>query len=200
MASPIDFYFDFSSPYAYFASTQIEALATECNRTVHWRPILLGPIFKVSGSGPLTNLPMKGNYARRDFARTAQLFGIPYNQPQPFPIHTINAARATLFLQQQGDDKATPFIQRLFKAYFAEGKNISELDTVLELAGQMGIDPDKLAAGIAQENIKELLKTEVNNAIDRGVFGTPFMIIDDEPFWGFDRFDHIRKWLKRQAS
>lgn len=200
MASPIDFYFDFSSPYAYFASTQIEALAAEFNRTVRWRPILLGPMFKASGSAPLTEIPLKSNYARHDFERTAQLFNISYQQPQPFPIGTIGAARAVLFLQQQGNELATPFAQRLFQAYFAEGQNIGELDTVLALAGQMGIDASRLAAGIAQEDIKALLKNEVSSAMERGVFGSPFMIIDGEPFWGFDRFDHIKMWLKRQAS
>lgn len=200
MASPIDFYFDFSSPYAYFASTQIEALAEEFNRTVRWRPILLGPMFKSSGSAPLTEIPLKGDYARHDFARTAQLFNIAYRQPQPFPINTVNAARAVLFLQQQGNDKATPFAKRLFSAYFAEGQNIGELDTVLALAGPMGIDANSVAAGVAQEDIKTLLKTEVSAAMARGVFGAPFIIIDDEPFWGFDRFEHIRKWLKRQAA
>src|SRR5690606_38433404 len=119
MAEPIDFYFEFSSPYGYFASTQIEALAAEFNRQVRWRPILLGPMFQTTGSAPLTEVPVKGDYARHDFARTARLFNIPYQQPDPFPIGTVHAARAVLYLQQQGSSKATELIKQLYHAYFA---------------------------------------------------------------------------------
>lgn len=200
MAGPIDFYFDFSSPYAYFASTQIEALAAEFDRQVRWRPILLGPVFKAVGSAPLTDMPLKGNYSRHDFQRTARLFHIPYQQPLPFPIGTVSAARSVLFLQQQNSDKVTSWVHRLFQAYFAEQQNISDLNVVLALAGQLGIDTDGLAAGITQDDIKALLKEEIDSAMARGVFGTPFVVIDGEPFWGFDRFDHIRKWLALQPS
>ena len=200
MADPIDFYFDFSSPYGYFASTQIESLAAEFGRTVRWRPILLGPMFKASGAAPLTEIPLKGDYARHDFERTAKLFNIPYRQPDPFPIGTVSAARSVLFLQQHDSDKATKLAQRLFSAYFSEQRNIGDVNVVLAIAGEMGIDTDSLAAGIAQEETKALLKTEVENAIARGVFGAPFIFIDNEPFWGFDRFEHIRKWLKIQPS
>ncbi len=197
MAEPIDFYFDFSSPYAYFASTGIEALAAEFDRQVRWRPILLGPMFKAVGSAPLTDIPLKGDYARRDFERTAQLFDIPYQQPQAFPVGTISAARSVLFLQQQGSDKAVALAQRLFRAYFAEQQNISDVNVVLAVAGQIGIDTASLANGIAQDEIKTLLKTEIDNAMARGVFGAPFMFVDNEAFWGFDRFDHIRRWLRK---
>ncbi|HUH61033.1 MAG TPA: 2-hydroxychromene-2-carboxylate isomerase [Candidimonas sp.] len=195
MADSIDFYFDFSSPYAYFASTQIDALAAEVGREVNWHPILLGPLFKAMGSAPLTEIPLKGEYALRDFARTAELFQIPYVQPQPFPIGTVSAARAVLFLLQQQHSQAIPFAKALFRAYFAEQKNISDATVVIALAADYGIDTDALTAGMALESTKQLLKTEVESAMARGVFGSPFMLIDGEPFWGFDRFDHIRKRL-----
>lgn len=200
MADPIDFYFDFSSPYGYFASTQIEALAAEFGRTVRWRPTLMGPMFAVSGATRLTDSPLKGDYALHDFERTAKLFDIPYRQPAPFPIGTVSAARSVLFLQKHDNAKTTKLAHRLFNAYFAQGQNISDVNIVLAIAGEIGIDTGILAAGIAQEEIKTLLKTEVENAIARGVFGSPFIFVDNEPFWGFDRFDYIRKWLNRQAS
>ncbi len=195
MADPIDFYFDFSSPYAYFASTCIEALAADVGRDVNWHPILLGPLFKAMGSAPLTDIPLKGDYARRDFARTAELFRIPYVQPQPFPIGTVSAARAVLFLLEQQHPQAIPFAKALFRAYFAEQQNISDAKVVIALAPAYGIDADALAAGMAMDSTKQLLKTEVETAMARGVFGSPFMLIDGEPFWGFDRFEHIRKRL-----
>ena len=67
MTPPIDFYFDFSSPYGYLASQKIEALATKHGRGVDWHPILLGVVFRHTGTSPLTEVPLKGDYARRDF-------------------------------------------------------------------------------------------------------------------------------------
>ena len=66
MADPIDFYFDFSSPYGYFAAEKIDALAAQHGRGVNWRPILLGAVFKVNGQQPLANIPLKGDYAAHD--------------------------------------------------------------------------------------------------------------------------------------
>ncbi|MDS1141016.1 2-hydroxychromene-2-carboxylate isomerase [Pusillimonas sp. SM2304] len=200
MADPIDFYFEFSSPYGYFASTRIEALAAEFNRQVRWRPILLGPMFQATGSAPLTDIPVKGQYARHDFKRTAKLFDIPYRQPDPFPIGTVSAARAVLYVQQQDKDKAAALSKRLYRAYFAEGQNINQTEVVLANAEQLGIDAGELENGIAQESIKALLKKEVGDAMARGVFGSPFLFVDNEPFWGFDRFDHVRKWLHASDS
>ncbi len=197
MTGHIDFYFDFSSPYGYFASTKIEDLAAELDRKVKWKPILLGPMFKASSSAPLTEIPLKGEYSRHDFERTARLFDIPYQQPEPFPIGTVHAARSLLFLLQHNEALAIKFAHRLFRAYFVEQKNIGDANIVLELAGQTGIDTADLAAGMALEEIKTLLKAEVDAAISRGVFGSPFIFVDDEPFWGFDRFDYIRKWMAK---
>ena len=198
MANPIDFYFEFSSPYGYLASTQIEGLAAEFGRQVNWKPILLGPMFKTTGSAPLTEIPMKGEYSKRDFARSAMLHNIPYIQPQPFPIGTVSAARAVIYLKEQGSVNVADFIKAVYRAYFAEGRNISETDTVLSIADGLGIDAGRLAEGIGQDSIKQRLKQEIDAAMARGVFGSPFMFVDGEPFWGFDRFDHIRRWLQRR--
>ncbi len=198
MTANFDFYFDFSSPYGYLASTQIEALAAEFDRRVDWHPILLGPLFKAMGSAPLTEIPLKGKYALHDFERSARLSGIPYSQPKEFPIGTVAAARAVLYLQRDTPEKAVEFAKRLYRGYFAEGRNISEPDTVLALAAEEGIDAAELANGIAQEETKNLLKKAVSDAMERGVFGSPFVFVDGEPFWGFDRFDHIRKWLRNR--
>ncbi|NYT35604.1 2-hydroxychromene-2-carboxylate isomerase [Allopusillimonas soli] len=201
MANALDFYFEFSSPYGYFAATQVEDLAHEAGLAINWHPILLGPIFKVSGSAPLTEIPVKGAYALRDFARTAHLFDIPFSQPDQFPIGTVAAARAAIWARQHHPDRLPTLIKALYKGYFADGRNIGDADTVLDIAAGQGLDRQKAAAGIADEDVKNRLKEEVAQAMERGVFGSPFIIIDGEPFWGFDRFPHIRRWLQaRQAA
>lgn len=200
MTAELDFYFDFSSPYGYFASTAIEQLAADLHRKVRWRPILLGPMFKAMGSGPLVEIPLKGAYSRHDIARSARLAGIPYQEPATFPIGAVAASRATLFLQKQDPLLAADFVKRAYRAYFAEGQDITQLDVLVSLANQAGADGSLLAQGIATDEIKNQLKDEVSAAMARGVFGSPYIIVDDEPFWGFDRFEHIRKWMAERDS
>ncbi|OWT57433.1 2-hydroxychromene-2-carboxylate isomerase [Candidimonas nitroreducens] len=200
MNSPIDFYFDFSSPYSYCASTRVDALGAELGRAVRWHPILLGPVFKQIGVVPLVDVPIKGRYALHDFARTAALFDIPYVHPQKFPVATIGAARAMLWIDaQHGAAKARDFAHAVFHAYFAAGQDISQPEVVLAAAQQAGLDAGAVAQGMQQDDIKAALKSGIEAATARGVFGAPFIFIDDEPFWGFDRFDYIRRWLQRRG-
>lgn len=196
MQAPLDFYFEYSSPYGYFASTRIQELADRLNRKVHWHPILLGPMFKLMGSAPLVDIPLKGAYARHDFQRTAQLFAIPYQQPEPFPIATVSAARATLYVREQQPRLLPAFVKNMYAAYFAEGRAINETDVVLQIATETGLNAQEIGQALANDAIKAKLKTEVDQALERGVFGSPFVLIGNEPFWGFDRFDHIERWLR----
>ncbi|MCC6197683.1 MAG: DsbA family protein, partial [Burkholderiales bacterium] len=94
---PIDFYFDFSSPYGYLAAQKIDALADNHGRGVDWHPILLGVVFKQTGAAPLTGVPVKGPYAKRDFARSARFHGIGFNMPPVFPIPAQAPSRVMLW-------------------------------------------------------------------------------------------------------
>ncbi len=141
MPSPIEFYFDFSSPYSYIAAEQIEALAARHGRTVKYRPTLLGAVFRVSGQRPLTEIPIKGRYSLRDFARSARFAGVPFAQPDPFPISTVHAARAFLVLEAQAPALATNFIHVAFRAYFAQGKNLSDVEVLRQVLSESGRMP-----------------------------------------------------------
>ena len=92
MTTSLDFYFDFSSPYGYLASEWIDVLAEKYGRAVVWRPVLLGILFKSTGSAPLAQIPLKGAYSLHDFARSARYLGVDYRQPTDFPIATHHAA------------------------------------------------------------------------------------------------------------
>ena len=90
--SAIEFWFDFSSPYSYLAAEKIDALAANHQRIVHWRPVLLGAIFQVTNAVPLVQLPLKGDYSVRDFARSARFLGLPFTMPAKFPLPPQQAA------------------------------------------------------------------------------------------------------------
>ena len=193
--APIDFYFDFSSPYGYFAAEKIDALAARFGRTVLWHPFLLGVTFKVTGLAPLPTIPLKGAYSMHDIERSARYFGLPYRQPSTFPIPTQHAARAFLWLNDRSPAKARDFGLAAYRAYFVEDVNISELGAVLDIAAGVGIDRDELSAVLAGTEIKARLAAEVELGMSRGVFGSPFIIVDGEAFWGADRLPQVERWL-----
>ena len=191
----IEFWFDFSSPYSYLASELIDDLAAKHGRKVKWRPIMLGAAFKASGLPLLITIPLKGEYSKRDFDRSARFLGIPYKFPSKFPLATLVAARGYYWLHGQDCAKAREFAHAVFRAYWVEDRDIGELPVVLEISGALGIDPEALAAAIATPEIKDRLKQETEAAIAKGMFGAPYFMVDGEPFWGADRLPQIDKWL-----
>jgi len=192
----IDFYFDFSSPYGYLASTRINTLAARHHRRVTWRPILLGPMFKAAGTAPLVGVPLKGPYSVRDFLRTARFLQIPYTQPATFPIGTQNAARTFYWIADRDVGKAQLFAAACYATYFGQGIDISSGENIADIAVALGEDRAAVLAAIADPVIKERLKNEVDSALAKGVFGSPFIIVDGEPFWGNDRLDQVDAWLQ----
>ena len=199
MSNIIDFYFDFSSPYGYLASTRIEAIASKHNRDVVWHPILLGAVFKVSGQAPLTSYPLKGDYALHDFERAAREHNTPYKHPEPFPIGTVAASRACCWLKSDATtlEKIPDFVHGIFKAYYVDGKNVSQVEEVLAVAESIGIDTKALSDALSNQDIKDALRTAIENAIALGVFGSPTTVIDGELFWGSDRLEQVDRWLSR---
>jgi 2-hydroxychromene-2-carboxylate isomerase len=195
LATPIEFFFDFSSPYSYLACEQIEALAARHGRGVAYQPVLLGAAFRVSGQRPLTEIPVKGDYSRRDFARSARFAGLPFAMPEPFPISTVQAARAFEVLRAQSAERARDFVQRAFRAYFVQGRNLADVEVLHAVLVESGADATRVLEETALPQIKEQLKLAVESAIARGVFGAPFFFIDDEPFWGHDRLPQMERWL-----
>ena len=196
MSNPIDFYFDFSSPYGYFGAVEIGKLATKYSRQVNWHPILLGPIFKSLGTNPLVTIPLKGEYSRHDMGRTARFHNIFFKEPGNFPIGTQVAARAALWVQARQPEKAVDFIQTIYSAYFTEDIDISVPANVLRIAGDLGIDHAALEEALGSQEIKDKLRQATEDAMQKGVFGSPFVIVDGESFWGFDRFTQLEAFLK----
>ena len=195
MPTPIDFYFDYSSPYGYFAAMKIDPLAEKYGRSVNWKPILLGAVFKVTGAKPLPTLPLKGAYAMHDVARSARFYGAPYRHPEKFPIAGQAPSRAFYWVNEKDQALAHTLARTLYQAYFVDNRDISSPEITADVAATLGLNRDALLAALANETVKDKLKLEVETAIARGVFGSPYFIVDDEPFWGADRLDQLERWL-----
>ncbi|MDX6748818.1 2-hydroxychromene-2-carboxylate isomerase [Geminicoccaceae bacterium 1502E] len=195
MAEPLDFYFEFASPYGYLASLRIDTIAAGYDREVRWRPIMLGVALKKTGSQPNLRIPMKGEYLRRDVARCARLLDAPLKLPPVLPMNSLAASRAYWWLEASDPDLAKGLAQAIYHAHWGEGRDLSTVEQVAEVAASLGIAADELAGACADPAIKEKLKQETEDSIERGVFGAPFIFVDDEPFWGADRLDQVERWL-----
>jgi len=194
--TPIDFYFDFSSPYGYLAAEKIDDIAARHGRDVDWHPILLGIVFRATGGAPLTEIPLKGDYSKHDFARSARFLGVPFRFPSRFPLATHNAARSFLWVGDRDQALARNFARAVYRAYFAEDIDIADIGNLLGIAGSMGIDRSALQQALADPALKERLRAQNDAALARGVFGSPFIFVDGEPFWGSDRLPQVEKWLE----
>jgi 2-hydroxychromene-2-carboxylate isomerase len=194
--TPIDFYFDFSSPYSYIASEWVEALAARHGRTVRWHAILLGATFQAADLKSPVAYPIKRDYSLRDFRRSARFEGVPYEQPAEFPIPTQNAARVFWWLNDGHDAAAaTAWARAGLRAYFTRGLMLSQPDALKSLAAASGLDAQQAEAAWNDAHWKARLKRANEEAIAAGVFGAPYFVVDGEPFWGNDRKAQIERWL-----
>lgn len=193
MTTPIAFHYEFSSPYAYIASERIEAIAARHGRAVDWKPFLLGIVFKRTGAGPLTTIPLKADYARRDIERTARRLGVPFAWPPRFPFLSVNAARLTLWA---GAEQAADLTHAFFRAAYGDGRDLHDSATTLDVAAEAGLDREAAAAAIRDPAVKRRLSDATEAAIAAGVCGAPYMIVDGEPFWGADRLETLDAWLE----
>lgn len=196
MKTPVQFWFDFSSPYSYIASEWIEALAARHGRTVQWHAILLGVTFQAAEIRSPVSYPIKREYSLRDFARSARFEGVPFAQPDPFPIPTQNAARVFWWLTDtRGSEAGTAWARAGLRAFFTRSVPLNEPAALKRLAAEAGLDGGEAERVWNDPQWKDRLKRANEAAVAAGVFGAPFFMVDGEPFWGNDRKPQIERWL-----
>lgn len=196
--APIEFWFDFASGYAYFAALEIDELAERHGRTVVWRPFTLGAAFKVTGAQGLSRTPLKREYARRDWQRLARLKGVPFRPPENHPKTGLPAIRAFYDLERRDAGMAAALAKRIIIGYFQNGLDTDDPNAIATVGASLGIDRDTVLAGIADPEVKIIARQQGEQAVARGVFGSPWIFVDDEPFWGSDRLPMVERWLEAQ--
>ena len=197
--APIEFWFDFASGYAYFAALEIEALAERYGRTVMWRPFTLGAAFKVTGAQGLSRTPLKREYARRDWQRLARLKGVVFNLPADHPKVGLPAIRAFYHVERKDPHVAARLAKDIIVGYFREGLDTDDPNAIAHLASLLGLDSDMILAGMTDPEIKGVARRHSEEAVTRGVFGSPWIFVDGEPFWGSDRLPMVDRWLAEGA-
>lgn len=195
--APLAFYFDFISPYGYFASLRIEELAARHGRTVDWRPMLLGvAVLKVMGLKPLLDTPLKGDYIRRDVLRHARRYGVQLGRDLNASVgNPLPPARAFCWVKKNHPELQAAMAHALYHAFWAEGRDLSTPEAVAAISLPDGLDRDALVAATASDEAAALLRNAVAASIQAGVFGSPTIVVDGEPFWGSDRLGEVEEWL-----
>lgn len=194
----ITFWYEFASTYSYPAAMRIDQLAKAEGVTVNWRPFLLGPIFKDQGwsTSPFNIYAKKGAYMWRDVERICSELNLPFQKPNPFPQNGLLAARIATFGMTEGWGAA--FSKAVYDAQFGRRQSIDDAQLLAELVQASGGDGDAALSEALTDANKQRLKDATSEAIELGIFGSPFFVTqDNELFWGNDRLDDAMAWSKR---
>jgi 2-hydroxychromene-2-carboxylate isomerase len=195
MSEPIEFHFDFASPYGFLAAMQIDAIASRNGRTVTWRPFLLGAVYQKFRQTPLEH-PLKRDYIiRQDAPRAARALGMELKTPLGFPEHSLPPARLFYWLETFDPAKAHRFAVEAYKAYWLGGRSTADAEAAADVAAGLGIERQAAMAAMNEPEIKTRVRHATDAAIEKGVFGSPFIFVDGEPFWGSDRLDQVSRKL-----
>lgn len=179
----IDWYFDFISPYAYFALADVERLA---GVQVRYRPILFAALLDHWGHKGPAEMPTKRVWTYRWCTWLAAQRGIPFRFPAAHPFNSLAYLRLAIACDCRPDA-----VRRIFEAIWTTGANPSDPSMITDLARSLQVDP----ASLSSSDIKETLRAQTAEAITRGIFGVPTLLIDGELFWGADAMDFARAYI-----
>ena len=190
-----EYWFDFGSPAAYLAWTQLPQLQADTQASALYKPMLLGGVFQATGNHSPATIPAKGKYTFIDFARFAKRYGVPLNTNPHFPINTLTLMRGAVGLQLGNDLRFMAYCDAMFKAIWVDALNMNDPAIVAAALTKAGFDPLALLALTNEQSTKDALKAATIEAVEKGVFGAPSFFVDNQLFWGQDRLDFVKESL-----
>lgn len=196
-AGAIEIFFDFASPYAYFMLPRLEELAGTHGRPLIRRPIMVWALLKAHGLPAPMEHAVRRDYMLADMARSARFHRMPYRQPEVMAVSTHNAARAWYGLERDDAAAARRFGEAVFRARFAEGRDIGEAGSVAAIGREAGVDA---AAAMADQTARAALVETNREAVARGAWGSPFVFVDGQSFFGADRLPQIAWYLSGEID
>ena len=200
----LECFFDCSSPWTYFAFESLLQMQEEIGVTIRWRPFLVGGVFNAVNQSVYNSrdapVPAKSAYSKKDQQDWARYLGLPIRyRPSVFPVNSVKAMRACIVLE--AEDKLVPFAHETFKSYWVDDQDISQVPVLTAICGKLDIDAGKLFAAIDQQPVKDALRTNTQEAIDRGSFGSPTMFVGgDDMYFGNDRMPLIKDAVLRRRT
>jgi 2-hydroxychromene-2-carboxylate isomerase len=185
----IEFWFEFGSNYSYLSVMRIEEAAARLAVQIHWKPFLLGPIFRSFGweTSPFVLQKAKGDYVWKDMARECHKAGLAWRKPTTFPRTALLPMRVAILGAEQ--DWMGTYCRRIMSLNFSEDCSIDAPDVVVNVLDQLGLPSREILEAAQSDANKLKLREQTETAKARGIFGAPTFFVRDDMFWGNDRLD-----------
>jgi 2-hydroxychromene-2-carboxylate isomerase len=194
MRKKVEFYYDFSSPYSYLASTKIEGICAKYGAELDWKPFLVGGVHKETANRAPLEVPSKKTYMIRDVKDWASYYGVEFNFPDLFPVNSVKSMRGALVTKELG--RVKDYTHKLFNLYWIRNEDINR-DDILRLGlTELDMDYELFMERIKEQEIKDGLRKETAEAVRRGAFGAPTIFLGDRMLWGNDRLLFVESYLK----
>ncbi len=186
----LEFFFDCSSPWTYLAFHRIEEICAKAGAELVYRPILVGGVFNAVNQSVYAQRaspdPIKSKYYLKDLRDWTRFVDIEIGSPSVFPVNSVKAMRGCLYAEESGCLR--PYARRVFECYWGELRDISQDDVLREIVASVSLDPDEFFNHIARPETKSWLRTNTEELIERGGFGSPTLFVNgDDMYFGNDR-------------
>ena len=194
MIKPLEFYFDFISPYSFLAHKQIREMENKEGIKVIYKPVLLGGLHNLHGIKAPAFIPAKAKHMVRDCKLIAEKNNIRFKFNSYFPLRSLNLMRGVLVAEEDNIKKY--YIDNIFNTIWQDGLNMNDTIVIQKILQNLNINPKTFSLRTTSSLIKDLLKKKTNEAYDKGVFGAPTFLVNNKIFWGQDRIE----FALREAS
>jgi len=193
VSKTVDFYYDFGSPAAYLAWTQLPGMCERHGAEINYRPMLLGGLFKAVGNNTPIAVKAKGAWMMDDIPRFAKRYGVPYAMNPHFILNTLTIMRGAVWAQSTG--VIEPYNKAMYEAVWVNGRNMADVEEIIAVTSEAGLDAAAMGEAIQQPEIKQDLISNTQEAAERGVFGAPTMFVGGVMHFGQDRLDWVEEAL-----
>ena len=194
MIKPLEFYFDFISPYSFLAHKQIRKIEDKEGVKIIYKPVLLGGLHNLHGIKAPAFIPAKAKHMVRDCKLIAEKNNIRFKFNSYFPIRSLNLMRGVLVAEEDNIKKY--YIENIFNTIWQDGLNMNDTVVVQKILQNLNINPKTFSLRATSSLIKDLLRKKTNEAYEKGVFGAPTFVVNKKIFWGQDRIE----FALREAS
>jgi len=190
----VDFYFDYLSPFAYFAALRLPELCRQRGAPLRFRPVLFAGLLDHWGQRGPAEIPPKAIHTFKLCARYAALYDVPFRSPRFHPYRPLEALRVSL--EEVAGSEQAKVVAAIFHAGWGEGADLGDTADLSAAIDAAGVDAQALMKRAGEAAAKSALRQETEAAIARGVFGIPTMIVGDELFWGVDQLEYLELHLE----
>ena len=196
----IEFFYDCSSPWTYLAFHGVQPIAAEAGAEILWRPFLVGGVFntvnKTVYEARANPVEAKLNYTFKDMNDWTRLYGLKIGAPSVFPVNSVKAMRGAFVAEEHG--KIVEYSRKVFETYWTDLRDISDDAVLTDIVGAVGLERGEYFEKITSAPYKEKLRSNTEELIERGGFGTPTLFVDgDDMYFGNDRLQLLRHALKQ---